>query len=85
MNEERFPDGWQTKCKARKGMTNISWNVMVNTVEFGIKERRKVDLEGIEVPNSNTPLSKKKFPRPEKNPLNIRIENVKKWSISRFS
>ena len=50
LNEERFPNGWQTKERNRKGVTILSFNRLVNRVEFGINEKRKIDVENVDIP-----------------------------------
>ena len=48
LTEERFPEGWQTKVRNRKGLTILSFNRLVNQVEFGIDEKRAVELEKVD-------------------------------------
>lgn len=40
LNEERLPEGWETGVRTKRGMTLLTFNRMVNRVEFGIDERR---------------------------------------------
>jgi hypothetical protein len=40
LNEERLPAGWETKARSKRGVTFMSFNRLVNNVEFGIDERR---------------------------------------------
>jgi hypothetical protein len=40
LTEERIPEGWENKVRSKKGLTIMSFNTLVNKVEFSIDERR---------------------------------------------